>query len=250
MKKILFLSTFITVCCAFAAAKYTKQAPIAEETTLAEPPSIDVLTEPERAQNDKYNKEDKFNGEATFEELLAQFSKGTLPYSLTTNVLRRHVDTMAYAKYRQQEKKVLPRAFHQYFPSLESERKFSRMPPPLPEPFLAFEANGKHVLIYFTNRFGKSYYVSTFDAKGKLISEKPFAEVNLEEMTIATLEENLELTRIKYDIIWNKKQDENGYKNCKITELKLIKKTVESLIKKNSEKEIKIEKNTIDRVIP
>ena len=250
MKKILFFSTLIAVCSAFAAAKYTKRAPIAEETTLAEPPSLDEFDEPEWKEYDKYNKEDKYNGEATFEELLAQFPKGTLPYSLTTNVLRNHVDTMAYAEHRNVEKKVLPRAFRSFFPNLESERKFSRMPPPLPEPFLAFEANGKHVLIYFTNRFGKSYYVSTFDAKGKLISEKPFAEVSLEYMTTATLDENLDLTRLNYDIIWDKPNDENGYKNCKITELKLIKRTIESLIKKNSEKQIKIEKNTIDRAIP
>jgi hypothetical protein len=252
MKKILFFSALLAACCAFAAVSLKKSAPQPEEVVLAEPPAIDIdeFHEPEWAADDKYLEQEKIKGKATFAKLLEQFPKGTLPYSLTTSVLRIDVDTMAYSKYRNREKTVLPREFRAFFPNLLEEGKFSRMPPPPPEPFLAFEADGKHVLIYLTERFGKYYTVATFDEKGKFISERPFSNVNLNSMTAATLDEHLNLTRLEYKILWDKPTDKNGYKNCKITELKLEKTTVEYLIKKDSQKEIKTEKPTVERAIP
>jgi hypothetical protein len=252
MKKILFFSVLLAACCAFAAVSLKKSAPQPEEVVLAEPPAIDIdeFDEPEWAANDKYLEVDKIKGKAIFSKLLEQFPKGTLPYSLTTSVLRTDVDTMAYSKYQNREKTILPREFRTFFPELAEESKFSRMPPPPPQPFLAFEADGKYVLIYLTERYGKVYTVATFDAKGKCISERDFANVNLNNMTTATLDEHLNLTRMTHKILWDKPTDKNGYKNCKITELKLEKTTVESLIKKDSQKEIKTEKPTVERAIP
>jgi hypothetical protein len=254
MKKILFFSVLLTVCCVFAAVSLKKPAPkVAEEVTVSHEfpdPEDDEYIDPEWTQNDKYLEQEKIKGKATFAKLLEQFPKGTLPYSLTTSVLRNDVDTMAYSKYQNREKKILPREFRNFFPDLAEESKFSRMPPPPPQPFLAFEADGKHVLIYLTDRFGKNYTVATFDAKGKCISERAFAHVSLRNMTAATLDEHLNLTRMEYNILWDKPTDKNGYKNCKITEVKLEKTTVESLIKKDSQKEIKTEKATAERAIP
>jgi hypothetical protein len=250
MKKILFFSALLAACCAFAAVSLNKPAPkVAEEALM--PYSIeDEFHDPEWMANDKYLEQEKVKGKATFAKLLEQFPKGTLPYSLTTSVLRIDVDTMAYSKYRNREKIVLPREFRTFFPNLVEEGKFSRMPPPPPEPFLAFEADGKHVLIYLTERYSKTYMVATFDDKGKFISERHFAGVSLNGMTAATLDEHLNLTRLEYKILWDKPTDKNGYKNCKITELKLEKTTVESLIKKDSQKEIKTEKPIAERAIP
>jgi hypothetical protein len=251
MKKILFFSALLAICCAFAAVSLKKPAPQREEVILAEPPPLEKFREePEWTQNDTYIEQEKIKGKATFAKLLEQFPKGTLPYSLTTSVLRTDVDTMAYSKYRNRQKTVLPREFRTFFPNLVEEGKFSRMPPPPPEPFLAFEADGKYVLIYLTERFSKSYMVATFDGKGKFISERPFASVGLHGITAATLDEKLKLTRVEYKILWDKPTDKEGYKNCKITELKLEKTTVESLIKKDSQKEIKTEKPTVERAIP
>jgi hypothetical protein len=251
MKKILFFATLLSACCAFAAVSLKKSAPQPEEVVLAEPPAIDIdeFDEPAWTENDKYIEQEKIKGKATFAKLLEQFPKGTLPCSLTTNVLRTDVDTMAHSKYQNRQKKILPREFRTFFPNLEEESKFSRMPPPPPEPFLAFETDGKHVLIYLTERYGKSYMIATFDEKGKFISERPFANVNLNNMTAATLDANLNLTRMEYKILWDKPSDNKGYKNSKITELTLEKTTVESLIKKNSQKEIKAEK-TVERAMP
>jgi hypothetical protein len=252
MKKILFFSTLLAACCAFAAVSLKKPAPKVaeiEEDIFTEPPSLDEYEQPRWTKNDKYIEVEAVKGKATFAKLLEQFPKGTLPYSLTTSVLRIDVDTMAYSKYRNRQKTILPREFRIFFPNLVEEGKFSRMPPPPPEPFLAFEADGKHVLIYLTERFSKTYMVATFDEKGKFISERHFADVSLRGMTAATLDANLNLTSMAYKILWDKPTDKNGYKNCKITELQLEKTTVESLIKKNSQKEIKAEK-TVERAMP
>jgi hypothetical protein len=248
MKKALLFSALIAVCCAFAAVSYTKITPKTDEITLTEPPPLDDFEE--LSQWDYVEKEMSFKGEATFDKLLELFPKGTLPFTITTSVLQNYADSMAHTDYRKVEKKVIPYVFRKYFPSLENESKFSRMPPPLPEPLLAFEANGKHVLVYFTSRYGKDYNAVTYTSKGKLISNRHFAQVDLKKVITASLDENLNLTREQYDIIWDKPMDKNGYKNSKITELKLTKKTVESLIKKGSEKEIKIEKDALVRATP
>jgi hypothetical protein len=249
MKKALLFSALIAVCCAFAAVSYTKSTPKTNEITLPEPPPpIDDFEEGNEWDNGEI--EINFNGETTFAKLLELFPKGTLPFNITTNELRDYADSMAHTDYRKVEKKTIPRVFRKYFPNFEDEEYFSRMPPPLPEPLLAFEANGKHVLVYFTSRSGKSYNAVTYNEKGKLISNRHFAEVNLKKVITASLDENLNLTREQYEIIWDKPMDNNGYKNCKITELKLTKKTVESLIKKGSEKEIKTEKEALVRAKP
>jgi hypothetical protein len=252
MKKILFFSVLFAVCSAFAAVSYKKTSPVAEEVSLPAPPSLDQFESPQRKEYDKYTKEKGTKDAVSFIKLLQQFPKGTLPYSLTTNVLREQIKTNATNDYVSKDKRAtIGSKFLTFFPNLNENSKFSRSPQPLPEAFLAFEAKGKHILIYFTNHYNyKTYYVSVFDAKGNSISEKTFALVNLKKLTTATLDDNFELTRNNYDVIWDKKPDENGYKNCKITELKLTKMTVESLIKKDSEKEIKIEKNMVDRANP
>jgi hypothetical protein len=250
MKKALLFSTLIAVCCAFAAVSYKKTTPKTEDITLPEPPSVDIDRDPDWEEYDNGKNEISFNGDATFANLLTLFPKGTLPFNITKTALRDYADAMAHTEYQKAEKKVIPRAFRKYFPSLNNESKFSRMPPPLAEPLLAFEALGKHVLVYLTNRYGKDYYIATFTGKGKLISERALADVELDNMTTASLDENLNLTREQYEIIWDKPMDDNGYKNCKITELKLTKKTVESLIKKGSEKEIKTEKEALVRAKP
>jgi hypothetical protein len=250
MKKALLFSALIAVCCAFAAVSYTKITPKTEDVIITPPPPLDDFEEESEWDGYDVEKEMSFKGDATFTKLLELFPKGTLPFTITTNVLRDYADSMAHAKFQKVEKKVIPRAFRKYFPGLDEEEYFSRMPPPLPEPLLAFEANGKHVLIYFSSRYGKDYNVATYNAKGKLITNRRFAEVDLKNITEASLDENLNLTRARYDIIWDKPMDKNGYKNNKITELKLTKKTVESLIKKGSEKEIKIEKDALVRATP
>jgi hypothetical protein len=252
MKKALLFSALIAICCAFAAVSYTKITPKTEDVIIppSPPPPLDDFEEESEWDGYDVEKEMIFKGDATFAKLLELFPKGTLPFTITTNVLRDYADSMAHAKFPKVEKKVIPRAFRKYFPSLDEEENFSRMPPPLPEPLLAFEANGKHVLVYFTSRYGKDYNVVTYNAKGKLISNRHFAAVDLKKVITASLDENLNLTREQHDIIWDKPMDNNGYKNSKITELKLTKKTVESLIKKGSEKEIKIEKDALVRATP
>jgi hypothetical protein len=251
MKKALLFSALIAVCCAFAAVSYTKITPKTEDVISPPPPPLPPLDDSEISDEwDNGETEMSFKGETTFDKLLEFFPKGTLPFSITTNVLRNYADSMAHNDYRKVEKKTIPRAFRKFFPNFEDEEYFSRMPPPLPEPLLAFKANGKNVLVYFTSRYGKDYNVVTYTAKGKLISHRHFAEVDLKKVIAASLDENLNLTREHYDIMWDKPVDDDGYKNSKITKLKLTKMTVESLIKKDSEKEIKTEKNAIARANP
>lgn len=249
MKKILFFSTLLAVCCAFAVVNVKKPALEVAPKNAVPPTDEYGLEDPYWAQNDTYLEQEKVKGKATFAKLLEQFPKGTLPYSLTANILRNDVDTMAHGQYRNRQKKVLPRELRVFFPSLESEGNFSRMPPPPPEPFLAFEAEGKHVLIYLTERYDKRYTAATFDENGKLIGEKPFALVKLNMVMDATLDEQLNLTSRTYKVVWDKESDMEGYKNRKITDLALTSTTVESLIKKNSRKEIKAEK-TVQRATP
>jgi hypothetical protein len=250
MKKALLFSALIAVCCAFAAVTYKNAAPNTQDNILTPPPQPIGNIEEEYYDYEDIEKEISFNGDASFAKLLELFPKGTLPFSVSKTVLQAYADSMAHTKFEKVEKKVIPRAFRKYFPSLDNESKFSRMPPPLPEPLVAFQSNGKHVLIYFSSRFGKDYTVVTYNAKGKLISNRHFAEVDLRTVTEASLDENLNLTRTSYDIIWDKPTDKNGYKNSKITELKQAKKTVESLLKKGSEKEIKTDKEAIARANP
>ncbi len=252
MKKILFFSILFAICSAFAAVSYKKSTPVVKEVALPAPPSLDQFERPQRKEYDKYTKEKGSKGAILFIKLLEQFPKGTLPYSLTTNVLREQIKTNSTNDYVSKDKRVtIGSKFLTFFPNLHEQSKFSRSPQPLPEAFLAFEARGKHILIYFTNYYNyKTYYVSVFDANGNSISEKTFAVVNLKRLTTATLDDNFELTRTNYDVIWDKEPDENGYKNCKIRELKFSKMTVESLIKEGGEKEIKIEKNMVDRANP
>jgi hypothetical protein len=173
---------------------------------------------------------------------------------LTANVLRERVETVAkldYNELRKEVRNLLPRTFYIFFPNLNQGSKFSRMPPPLGEVVLAFEAHDKHILVYFTKyTYSRTYYAATFDKKGKRISERALADVGLDDFTAATIDENLNLTRTSYEVLWDKKGDEDGYKNAKVTGVKLTKKTVESLLKKDSQKEVALEKEVVQRANP
>jgi hypothetical protein len=259
MKKLLLFSAFVALCCAFTFINYKKTDAQLTQNKEVAPPSAHEDYEHQAEWDDyaaAYGKEDSTVKEATFALLLEQFPKGELPYNLTANVLRGRVETMAYLGYshlRKEDRRVLPREFRKYFPNLDYGSRFSRMPPPVGEPTLAFEAKDKHVLIYFTmhGSYGtKNYYVATFSKKGKFIDERPFADVSLDRMTAATLDENLGLTRTSYSVLWDKQPDKDGYKNCKITELKQLKMTVESLLKEDNQKEIKLDANAVKRAEP
>ncbi len=249
MKKILFFATLIAICSAFALINSNKKQAVANVKLAVEEK---MYPESEAISADD-NVNTSFTGKVTFEQLLKQFPKGTLPYSLTTNMLREELTTMSQGDATTKvERHSLKRAFLRFLPLVNDNSMFSRMPMPLPEPFLAFETNGKHILVYFTQGYSsyKTYYVSTFTNTGKVISEKQLSHVGLSSIVDATINENLDLTRFYYTVIWNKKPDKNGYKNAKIVELKLTKKTTESLLNKDVEKENKIEKNTTERVNP
>jgi hypothetical protein len=264
MKKFLLFSVVVAAFCAFAAVNYKSILPktVDSEVVLSEPPpppppppstieneyGMD-WSEYEKAYGDD-SKDKKSN--ASFSELLKLFPKGTLPYSLTANVLREQFTNdigMTYEQSAAIKKNVLPRDFRKFFPSLDS-KKFSRMPPPIGEPFLAFEADGKHVLVFVTRRGGSYYQVATFTKKGKLISERHFAHANYYDINEVLLDTNLNLFCNSYGVNWDKKPDNNGYKDCKITGLTLQRKTVESLLKEDSVKEIALEKEGVQKAKP
>ena len=66
----------------------------------------------------------------------------------------------------------------------------------------------------------------------------------------ATLDENLNLSCNSYSVLWDKQPDANGFKNCNITGLKLQRKTVESLLKEDSQKEIPLDKDVVQKAKP
>jgi hypothetical protein len=252
MKKILFFAAIIAISSAFIVINHKK--------TTTNPKNLSketlALNEKLYAENmepyENENAEKPFSDEATFAKLLEQFQKGTLPFSLNSNILREQIKVNTSDDYLTKNKRVMiEHKFLTFFPDMLKRSMFARSPEPLPEPYLAFAAKDKHILLYLTNHWGrKTYYVSVFDAKGNSLSEKLFASASFNKIMAATLDENLELTHSNYDVIWDKKTDKDGLKNAKIKELKLTKMTVESLIKKESEKEIKIEKNATVRANP
>jgi hypothetical protein len=202
-----------------------------------------------------YKKENDIKTYDSFEELLKYFPKGNLPFHLTTKILQEQALTFTndyYCNNLVVKKNILPKEFRKYFPSLEDSYKnrLSRMPPAAGEPLISFDAEDKHILVYFIWRGGYTYQVATFDNKGNLINEKVFAVASLSQIVEVNLDKKLNLNYTFYTVNWDKKPNVDGYKDCKITSLNLIKKTVDPLVKKDSQKEGTLGKDVVQRANP
>ncbi|MBL7818261.1 MAG: hypothetical protein JNL70_24835 [Saprospiraceae bacterium] len=253
MKKILLFSTLFALCSAFSFAFYQKKSPktVPTSVVLAEPPPLDEGSSLEWEEYQKHAKENNTT-DASFEKLLEQFPKGNLPFSLTANVLRdQYLAMYKPDESKKAERKTLPREFRKFFPALDNQERFSRMPPPIGEPLMAFQTKDNHVLVYFTRRGGYNYYAATFTLKGKLVSEKMMASVYHESLVEGNIGQDLNLTQTKYKMVWEKNsEDSYDYKNMKVKELQFLEKKNESLLKEKGVEKEKGKKEAVIRADP
>jgi hypothetical protein len=137
---------------------------------------------------------------ATFNDFLAQFPKASLPFTFGEEQLQGQLEAGKAAKVAR-----LGWEYYQYLPELERSAQFSNMPVH-PEPIAAFETEEFHAVVYNlvrgAARNSKTYSVSVFDKQGNYIGTHFVAGVNKQQLTAATIGEDLNVTVKAYKVNW------------------------------------------------
>jgi hypothetical protein len=158
----------------------------------------------------------------TFQDFLAQFPAASLPYNFSTEELQSQLQTRTAAKAKR-----LGWEFYQFLPELERSAQFSSMPV-YPEPVAKFETEDNIAVLYNIarglSRGTKTYSISIFDKKGNHIGTHFVAGVNAENITVATINEQLNADVKEYKINWANDfgTQENSVLNLQLTETQVL----------------------------
>jgi hypothetical protein len=171
------------------------------------------------------------DNEVTFKEFLQQFPEQKLPYVLDESSLKARLDQYvtqvnnpSAENYNVQTRR-LDWKFFKFLPDLAAESSFSRLPMQA-EPVALLTTGQNYAVLYSTNRSYRSgyatYYLSVFDKKGEQISSNLVGKVMPEDMTSATISQNLHAELKHWKIEWKKDYETHGLDGNKIKGLSLV----------------------------
>lgn len=156
----------------------------------------------------------------TFQDFLAQFPKASLPYSFSAQDLQGQLETRPATKAAR-----LGWEYYQFLPELERSASFSNKPV-CPEPVAVFETKEYTAVLYNIARglsLGtKSYSISVFTKQGEYVGTHFVAGVNPENLTVASITENLTANVTEYKVNWKNNFRENGRTDNAVTGLTLV----------------------------
>lgn len=156
----------------------------------------------------------------TFQDFLAQFPKASLPYSFNAQDLQGQLETRPATKAAR-----LGWEYYQFLPELERSASFSNKPV-CPEPVAVFETEEYTAVLYNIARglsLGtKSYSISVFTKQGEYVGTHFVAGVNPENLTVASINENLTANVTEYKVNWKNNFRENGRTDNAVTGLTLV----------------------------
>ena len=162
---------------------------------------------------------------STFQDFLAQFPAASLPYNFSTEELQSQLQTRTAAKAKR-----LGWEFYEFLPELERSAQFSSMPV-YPEPVAKFETEENIAVLYNIarglSRGTKTYSISIFDKKGNHIGTHFVAGVNPENITVATINEQLNADVKEYKINWTNDfrtfgAQDNAVQSLQLTEMQVL----------------------------
>ncbi len=162
-------------------------------------------------------------GDATFQDLLKQFPKNNLPYSISAEALK-HELLVRYGieKEAETQKKYTSRLNYKYRSLLPDMSRFSRSPQ-MPTPVASLETKTHYALIYTLDRFEVEYRVAIYNKKGEFLHKRTLAIAHNDVIQSALLDENLNATVSTHKIIWEKDIEKDGYENNKVKSFKVQK---------------------------
>jgi hypothetical protein len=172
-----------------------------------------------------------------FEDLLNEFPKGTLPYTLSADALKQEF-VQERGVERSKAQQIIPKKRIQNHLLLPDMPRFSRMPA-MPEAVMALESKTHYVLIYTRGRYLGGYQAAIYDKKGRLFYNMEVAHANQDEIKSFSLDENLNATFTMYELKWKKNVETAGYAGNKIKSMTLQKTNVVDMtvLPKSEEKE-------------
>jgi DNA-binding helix-hairpin-helix protein with protein kinase domain len=157
----------------------------------------------------------------SFQDFLAQFPKAELPYAFKAEDLQATLENGATAKARNNR---LGWEYYQFLPELERSAQYSNMPV-YPEPVAVFETENNYAVLYNiargVSKTNKTFSVTVFDKNGLHIATNFVAGVKLENLSTASINEQLQATVNAYKVEWALNVKENGREGNKITGLTL-----------------------------
>jgi hypothetical protein len=160
-------------------------------------------------------------GDATFQDLLKQFPKSNLPYSISADALK-HELLVRYGIEKEAETKKKPtnRLGYKYSSLLPDMSRFSRSPQ-MPSPVASLETKTYYALIYTMDRFEVEYRVAVYNKKGEYLHKRILAAAHNDVIQSALLDENLNATVSTHKIVWEKDIEKHGYEKNKVKSFKV-----------------------------
>lgn len=160
------------------------------------------------------------NGQTpTFQDFLKQFPAATLPFSFNAQDLQGNLENRTAAKAKR-----LSWEFYQFLPELERSAEYSSMPV-YPEPVASFETKEYYAVLYNIarglSRGNKTYSISVFTKEGTYVGTHFVAGVNAQNLTAATINEQLNASVKEFKINWAMDFRANGFDGNKVTGLTL-----------------------------
>lgn len=147
--------------------------------------------------------------EATFQEFLKAFPEGKLPFALSVETLREHLEAhRSKDKKSPLQKKRLNSTFTDFLIS-EQEREFTRSPLTV-DALMTTKYENKHLIIYAVGRGLRGhldFFAGLYDAKGLLLKRELFASSNTSEFIEGSINKNLQIKTTTYDIFWSQEKD-------------------------------------------
>jgi hypothetical protein len=161
-------------------------------------------------------------GDATFQDLLKQFPKTQLPYSLSAEALK-HELLVRYGIEKEADSKktkTTGRLNYKYRQLLPDMSHFSRSPQ-MPTPVASLETKTHYALIYTLDRFEVEYRVAIYNKKGEFMHKRTLAVAHNDVIQSVLLDENLSATISKHQIVWEKDIEKHGYEKNKVKSFKV-----------------------------
>jgi hypothetical protein len=164
----------------------------------------------------------------TFQDFLAQFPKATLPYSFQAEELQSNLSNGINVNENR-----LDWDFYAFLPELETSAAYSNTVV-YPEPVAMFETENHYAVLYNVARGrsmgNTSYAVTVFGKDGQYIATNYVAGANAQNITSATINENLNALISESKINWTLDVKENGIKGNSISSLEAPAQTILSLL--------------------
>jgi hypothetical protein len=170
------------------------------------------------------------NADADFKSLLKLFPKGTFPYAITMEslkkdlLIRNGVETDKKSTQTQRRTRI----GRQYYALLPDMAPFSRAPV-MPEAIAALESPNNYALVYTFGHYDIDYRIAVYSKNGEFLFKKPIAFAETDKIQEVVLDENLKATFTTHNIAWAKDVEKHGFEKNKIKEIKIQKKELVDL---------------------